>query len=46
MDSITSTDTELQFRLKKVDDSKWWSRLTAQPQKQNWIHVSFLPKFF
>lgn len=37
--SITLNKHELHFVLKKGDPTIWWSRLTAQPQKQNWILI-------
>lgn len=40
MDNISKAGSQLQFVLKKQDAKIWWCRLTAQPQKQNWIHVS------
>lgn len=40
MDNIMNAGSQLQFVLKKKDPSIWWCRLTSQPQKQNWIHVS------
>lgn len=37
--SIILKDNKLNFVLAKSDPNIWWSRLTAQPQKQNWIHI-------
>lgn len=45
MESISNADSQLRFVLKKQNPKIWWSRLTAQPQKQNWIHVSFILVF-
>ncbi|XP_031628864.1 very-long-chain (3R)-3-hydroxyacyl-CoA dehydratase [Contarinia nasturtii] len=36
---ISNVDSKLQIILKKRNPDIWWSRLTAQPQKQNWIHI-------
>lgn len=40
MENISTSDSQLKFVMKKRNPKIWWSRLTAQPQKQNWIHVS------
>lgn len=40
MDNVSNAGSQLQFILQKQNQNVWWSRLTAQPQKQNWIHVS------
>lgn len=41
MNDISKVGTQLQFILKKQNQNIWWHRLTSQPQKQNWIHVSY-----
>lgn len=40
LDNISSAGKQLHFILHKQNPNIWWARLTAQPQKQNWIHVS------
>lgn len=37
--NIVLKDNKLNFMLTKSNSDIWWSRLTAQPQKQNWIHI-------
>lgn len=43
VENILNAGSQLQFILQKQNPKIWWSRLTAQPQKQNWIHVSQWP---
>lgn len=37
--TVSIENERLNFVLRKADPSIWWTRLTAQPQKQNWILI-------
>lgn len=38
-ENVHLSGSQLTFVLKKLDAKFWWPRLTAQPQKQDWIFV-------
>lgn len=38
-ENVSLSGSQLTFVLKKTDTTIWWPRLTAQPQKQDWILV-------
>lgn len=39
-ENVYLSGSQLTFVLKKSDETIWWTRLTAQPQKQDWIFIN------